>query len=110
MNLGKGRAKQTAWAKPIAALYHAIFQHIPLPGAGANEFAWETLQLPRISPIGAGSQVLNPLVETQTPMYAAQMVVPTGMFAIAGQFVSAPLFDPNSPGTGYVNPILESYA
>lgn len=100
---------QTGFVSRIHQLYHAMFSHKKLPGAGAGEFVWNTYQQPRVSPIGAGTQVRHPFVETQQPLYAFQMTVPTGMYAIAGQLYSQPLFDPNAPGSGYVTPIMEPY-
>jgi hypothetical protein len=70
----------------------------PLPGAGANQWAWETEALPVTTPGGAGSpNVRQGMMVTQPGVgYAYQGAVAYGVGdpgSVAGQWAFQPLMD-----------------
>ena len=80
-----------------------------LPGAGAQQYAWETYGLPPYPTFGySGSHVTNPLRETFPASYVFQSVgivgnPPTSISQ--GQFITQPLMDPNAAANfGIVSP------
>jgi hypothetical protein len=97
------RSKQQVLAgiRPTAQQpWKLTFEFKPLPGAGAEQYAFETLELPPYPVMGnsAGS-VKKPLRETSPASYQLQTAVlignpPSGTFQ--GQFVTQPLMDPNT--------------
>lgn len=69
-----------------------------LPGAGAQQYAWELLGLPPYPTFGySGSHVTNPLRETFPASYVFQAVGIVGnppLSIIQGQIITQPLMDP----------------
>lgn len=79
---------------------HLTWEKKELPGAGAGQYAWETLGQPIFPVFGRGNiHVENPLKETFPASYVFQSVgvvgiPPTGV--LQGQFVTQPLMDPDT--------------
>lgn len=75
------------------------FEFKPLPGAGAGQYAWETLGLPVYPVYGRGNlNVVNPSFVSSPFGYAYHAVglvgiPPTGI--LQGQFATQPLMDPD---------------
>lgn len=100
----------------IGVPYKRVWEHRDLPGAGANQWAWETLALPMYTPIGAGTQNKRQFRATASNpvMVAVQgiTIVPIGGAPIQGdmigQFMTQPLMDiSQAEGSGIVyNPYL----
>jgi hypothetical protein len=71
-----------------------------LPGAGAGQYAWETLGLPIYPVFGRGNiNVQAPLNETFPGTYMFQAVGIVGIppqGILQGQFTTQPLIDPNA--------------
>jgi len=71
-----------------------------LPGAGAQQYAFETYAVPRYPVYGnSGGNVQRPLRETSPGSYQLQTAVlvgnpPSGVFQ--GQIITQPLMDPNT--------------
>lgn len=80
--------------------YQLTWERKELPGAGAQQYAFETYGLPMYPQYGRGNTcVTNPLRETFPAMYAFQAVSVVGIppkGILQGQFVTQPLMDPNS--------------
>lgn len=83
----------------IGAPLHLAWEFRPLPGAGALQWAFETLQLPMYTPIGAGTRNRRQFFTNSGVMVALQGItlVPLGGSPIegtlTGQFVTSPLLD-----------------
>lgn len=83
------------------APYHQAWEFRPLPGAGAKQWAWETLALPLYTPIGAGTRNQRQFKATASSpvMVAVQgiTIVPISGAPIqgdlTGQFITQPLLD-----------------
>lgn len=90
-----GAAGQSGFGAP----YHQAWEFRPLPGAGANQWAWETLALPMYTPIGAGTRNKRQFFTNMGTMVAVQGVVLTDLAGapvggdLTGQFVTQPLLD-----------------
>lgn len=80
--------------------YHLTWEKQELPGAGAQQYSWETYGLPPYARFGFGNiNVTNPLRETAPASYVFQSVgvvgiPPAGM--LQGQFITQPLMDPDT--------------
>jgi hypothetical protein len=83
------------------APYHQAWEYRQLPGAGALQWAWETLALPLYTPIGAGTRNQRQFKATASNpvMVAVQGITiqPLGGSPIqgdlTGEFVTQPLMD-----------------
>jgi hypothetical protein len=89
--------------------YRMTFEKKELPGAGAGQYAFETLGLPAYPAFGySGAHVEKPLRETQPASYVFQSVglvgnPPTSI--VQGQFITQPLMDPTTAANiGLVSP------
>ncbi|MDE2020002.1 MAG: hypothetical protein KGJ13_06690 [Patescibacteria group bacterium] len=78
--------------------YRFTFERKELPGAGAQQYAFETLGLPPYPTFGySGSHVTNPLRETFPASYVFQAVGIVGnppLSIVQGQIITQPLMDP----------------
>jgi hypothetical protein len=100
----------------VGAPYHQAWEFRPLPGAGANQWAWETLALPMYSPIGWGVRNRRQFFTNNgQSMVAVQGVTlaPLGGTPIegtlTGQFVTAPLLDvTQAEASGMQSPAYQS--
>jgi hypothetical protein len=83
--------------------YHLTWEKKELPGAGAQQYAWETLGLPPYAQFGFGNiNVTNPLRETFPASYVFQGVGIVGnppKSIVQGQFITQPLLDPGTAET-----------
>ncbi len=95
---GVGAAGDAGFGAP----YKQAWEYRPLPGAGANQWAWETLALPLYTPIGSGVRQRRQFMTGERAggvMVAVQGVTlaPLGGTPIGGdltgQFVTQPLLD-----------------
>jgi hypothetical protein len=84
----------------FGAPYHQAFEYRPLPGAGAGQWAWETLALPMYTPIGAGTRNKRQFAANEGGIYVAVQgitITPLGGSPIGGdltgQFTTQPLLD-----------------
>jgi len=85
----------------VGAPYHQAWEFRPLPGAGAAQWAWETLALPMYTPIGAGTRNRRQFLGSgSNPTYVAVQgitLAPLGGTPVGGdltgQFVTQPLYD-----------------
>lgn len=89
--------------------YRMTFERKELPGAGAQQYAFETLGLPPYPVYGRGNiNVTNPLRETFPASYHFQAVGLVGnppKSIVQGQFVTQPLMDPDvAANIGVVHP------
>ena len=89
--------------------YRMTFERKELPGAGAQQYAFETLGLPAYPTFGySGSHVTNPLRETSPFGYTFQAVGIVGnppLSIVQGQIITQPLMDPSdSASIGAVLP------
>ena len=80
--------------------YRMTFEKKALPGAGAGQYAYETLGLPPYPVYGySGAHVQNPLRETFPASYVFQAVGLVGnppLSMVQGQFITQPLMDPST--------------
>ncbi|MDE2020302.1 MAG: hypothetical protein KGJ13_08210 [Patescibacteria group bacterium] len=80
--------------------YRMTFERKELPGAGAGQYAFETLGLPAYPTFGySGAHVTNPLRETFPASYVFQAVGLVGnppASIVQGQFITQPLMDPTT--------------
>jgi hypothetical protein len=88
---------------------HLTWEKKELPGAGAGQYAWETLGLPPYARFGFGNiNVQNPLKETFPASYVFQAVGIVGnppSSIVQGQFITQPLMDPDTAANiGIVTP------
>ena len=83
----------------FGATYHMAWEFRPLPGAGAAQWAWETLALPMYTPIGTGVRLQRQFMTRGGVMVALQGVTLTDLAGapiggdLTGQFVTQPLLD-----------------
>jgi hypothetical protein len=89
--------------------YRMTFEKKDLPGAGAGQYAFETLGLPQYPVFGySGAHVTNPLRETFPASYVFQAVGIVGnppLSIAQGQFITQPLMDPSTAANiGIVTP------
>lgn len=89
--------------------YNLTWQKKALPGAGAQQYSWETYGLPPFGVFGKGNiHVESPSIATQPAGYVFQSVgvvgnPPSSLFQ--GQFTTQPLMDPNTAtALGLVEP------
>lgn len=86
----------------------------PLPDPGAPAYSFDVLNLPPFTLIGHGVPVLQPFKEATPSMFVVQQVPLSGQPTLTGQFVSSPLFNPNSlgivPETSNYDPAFEGAA
>lgn len=96
----KPRTKKELSRLGVADHYRMTFERKELPGAGAQQYAFETLGLPPYPTFGySGSHVTNPLRETSPFSYAFQAVGIVGnppVSIVQGQFITQPLMDPST--------------
>lgn len=100
----------------FGATYHQAWEYRPLPGAGANQWAWETLALPMYTPIGTGVRQQRQFrVNAGGVMVAVQgmTIAPLGGSPIGGdltgQFVTQPLLDiQQAEGAGIQTPAYQT--
>lgn len=88
---------------------HLTWEKKELPGAGAQQYAWETYGLPPYARFGFGNiNVQNPLRETFPASYVFQAVGVVGnppSSVVQGQFITQPLMDPDTAANiGVVSP------
>jgi hypothetical protein len=91
----------TAGGNGFGAPYKQAWEYRPLPGAGAQQWAWTTLALPRYTPIGWGVRNKRQLAATAScPVMVAfqgATISPVQgspvMGQQTGQFVTQPLLD-----------------
>jgi len=103
MSLRIFHRKRTAVEKKrlgVADGYHLTWEKKQLPGAGAQQYAWETYGLPAYPRFGTGNiWVQNPLHETFPGTYTFQNVGIVGIppaGQLQGQFTTQPLMDPTT--------------
>lgn len=79
---------------------HLTWERKELPGAGAQQYAWESYGLPPYARFGFGNiNVQQPLRETYPASYVFQAVGVVGnppTSIVQGQFVTQPLMDPTT--------------
>ena len=101
----------------FGAPYHRVWEYRPLPGAGAAQWAWETLLLPRYTPIGAGTgTVRGGFKPYGSPvMVAVQGTTLVGLGGspvggdLTGQFTTQPLLDvTQAEAAGFQTPAYSS--
>lgn len=96
----KKRAPRELKKLGVAEHYRMTFERKELPGAGAQQYAFETLGLPAYPTFGySGSHVTNPLRETFPASYVFQAVGIVGnppASIVQGQFITQPLMDPST--------------
>lgn len=95
--------------KVLGKGYQMHWERKTLPGAGAGQYAFETLGLPPYPVYGRGNiNVTNPLRETFPASYAFQAVGVVGnppTSIVQGQFITQPLMDPSAAANmGVVTP------
>lgn len=90
--------------------YEQVWERKAMPDPGAQNYAFETLQLAPFTPIGPTERTRQPLVPTSPQIYVNYGALLSGMGTIAGQMVGQPLFDPNVPGNGYTSGNPNSYS
>lgn len=80
--------------------YRMTFEKKELPGAGAQQYAFETLGLPPYPVYGySGAHVENPMRETFPASYVFQSVGIVGnppLSIVQGQIITQPLMDPST--------------
>jgi len=85
----------------VPGAFQLIWVRQRLPDAGAEQYSFETLDLPVQTPIGAGVAVRQPFIPTQRgdqPYFPVQHVALQGFGQVSGGIVSQPLFNPKYPG------------
>jgi hypothetical protein len=94
-----------AGANGFGAPFHQVFTWHPLPEAGAMQYSYDTLCLPKYSPIGNGPGNLREFVtigSSQQPLHGVLLAAIGSPGVLTGQFVGQPLQDtvgaPNQPG------------
>lgn len=110
---------QAGVAFGIKGTWRAVWQAMRLPDPGTGNYAYSTLQLPfhvNLPTEGAArnggyTSIFRLFRGTETPLFANQQIVVTGIPLTAGQISLQPLFDPNAPGSGYtaVDPLLSGF-
>ena len=91
---------QTAGAKGFGAPLHIAFERRELPGAGALQYAFETLALPMYTPIGWGVANKSEIrTSDSSPTVYQQQTIGIESLAyngnLSGQFVQEPLVNTN---------------
>jgi hypothetical protein len=94
-----------AGASGFGAPYHQVFTWHPLPEAGAMQYSFDTLCLPKYSPIGNGPGNCREFITIGAcvqPLQGVHLSAIGGPGILTGQFVGQPLQDtvgaPNMPG------------
>lgn len=91
---------ETAGAVGFGAPLHVAFEYRELPGAGALQYAYETLALPMYTPIGWGVANKESFAAFGSPVVAwdqtlgIESLIYNGNYS--GQIVSAPLLNTDS--------------
>jgi hypothetical protein len=100
-----GANEHVAGANGFGAPYHQVFSWHPLPEAGAMQYSWDTLCLPKYSMIGNGpgnAREFQTIGSCVQPLHGVHLNVIGGPGVLTGQFVGAPLHDivgaPSLPG------------
>jgi|SRR5579862_308950 len=98
----------------IGVPYKQVWEHRRLPGAGANQWAWETLALPMYTPIGAGTRNVRQMRvvgSTGPVMVAVQGITLVSLGGapvqgdLTGEFITQPLLDmTQAEGAGMIYP------
>jgi len=97
-----------AGANGFGAPYHPVFSFHPLPEAGAMQYSWDTLCLPKYSPIGNGPgnrREFQTLASSMQPLHGVTLTAIGSPGILTGQFVAQPLQNTTSgpdPLTGQV--------
>ena len=95
------RKTSVAGAQGFGAPFHLVYTFHALPEAGAMQFSYDTLCLPRYSPIGNGP---GNLLEFQTigssmqPLHGVHLTAIGSPGVLTGQFVAQPLQNIVTPG------------
>lgn len=100
-----------AGANGFGKPFHIQFSYRPLPDAGAQQYAYDTLCLPKYSPIGNGPGNRRGFEYTARPMFALRGTTLQAIGApgvLSGQFYSGPLTDIS--GGGMPADLMAAYA
>ena len=94
-----------AGAQGFGAPWHLVFTYRPLPEAGAMQYSYDTLALPKYSPIGNGPGNAREFVTIGScvqPLHGVHLNAIGGPGILTGQFIGQPLHDivgaPSNPG------------
>lgn len=99
---GKGKRERiephltAAGANGFGKPFHRSFSWHPLPDAGAQQFSWDTLCLPKYSPIGGGPgnrRQFQMTAESLQPLHGVTLQAIGAPGVYSGQFVAQPLTD-----------------
>lgn len=94
-----------AGANGFGAPFHIVFSFHPLPEAGAMSYSYDTLCLPKYSPIGNGPGVRADFLSPPGPLQPLQGTNLSAIGApgvMTGGFYAQPLVDiTSSPGAEY---------
>jgi hypothetical protein len=99
-------ADHVAGANGFGVPFHLVFTWHPLPEAGAMQYSYDTLCLPRYSPIGNGPgnarefETCNPVVQ---PLHGVHLSAIGSPGVLTGQLVAQPLMDITSTASQPVN-------
>jgi hypothetical protein len=93
------RAVETApvaGANGFGAPFHQVFSWHPLPEAGAMQYSYDTLCLPKYSPIGNGpgnAREFQTISSSMQPLHGVHLTAIGSPGVLTGQFVAQPLHD-----------------
>lgn len=79
-------------------VYNQSWERRPLPDPGAQNYAFETLDLYALTPVGPGVGQFNYIKPLQAQTYVLQAVPLQGIPLTSGQIYGAPLGDPQYNG------------
>lgn len=84
---------ETGFVEP----FHIVYERKQMPDFGALEYAYESLALPPMPPVGAGTAVARlPIQPMQPPQaYSVLSVVTNGIWLEGGAYYNQPLVDEN---------------
>lgn len=90
----------------MAGGFEQVWVRKRMPDPGAESYAYESEDLPLMTPIGAGVAVrvplFKPLSRGPQPYFPRQQVALQGFGTVSGGIVSQPLFNPQYPAYGGV--------
>lgn len=72
-----------------------VWEEKELPGPGTGNFAYETLSLFNLTPIGPGVRAREQIRSIGKQLYVLQSAPVVGVPLVAGQIVGQPLYNPN---------------
>lgn len=101
---------RVAGANGFGKPFHLVFSWHPLPDAGAMQVSYDTLCLPKYSPIGNGpgnAREFETVRPSLQPLKGANLVAIGSPGIITGQMVAQPLTDITSPDP---NAVANAYA